>query len=972
MEDRQPSSAGTAWGKTTVRSLMDACDWSASPLGRPEVWPSALRSVNGLMLGSKFPMFLAWGPELGLLYNDAYAEILGAKHPAALGRRMNEVWHEIWTDIAPMIDAALCNQAVFYENLSLTLHRQGYEEQAWFTFSYSPVHDDDGAIAGVFCTVVETTSHILTESALRTSEARLRFLDELSAATGPLNSADAILATTTRMLGEHLGLSVCAYADMDEDQDGFTIRGDWAAPGSTGIVGHYSLAAFGRRAVQNLGHGQPLIVNDTQRELLPEEAATFQSIGIAATICMPLVKNGRLTALMAIHDREPRVWTDEELGLMREVTDRSWAHIERVSAVADLRASEAALRRLNADLERQVIERTLARGRTWQISPDLMGALSLQGDIETFNPAWTKTLGWSEAEVEGKSIWEMLHPDDVEPTRDAFVLTQTGQPVIQFANRCQCKDGGYRWISWVGVPEDGLVYCTGRDVTAERERDAELAARTAERDQLWNLSADMLARADYGGMMLSVSPAWSRVLGFTDAELLSRPYSDFMHPDDAPPTLAALARMGETGASVRFENRILTSTGDYKPIGWTVVPDPNDMSFIAVGRDFTEAKAHEKELEQAQTALRQSQKLEALGQLTGGVAHDFNNLLTAVMSNLELLSKRLAGDARTTRLIEGAMQGAQRGATLTQRMLAFARRQDLKIEPRSLTRLVESAEDLLRQSVGDSFELRLDLARQVPLALVDDNQFDLALLNLVLNARDAMPEGGIITVTVDHRLPQDDPQGSSHGYVCLTVADRGQGMDKETLEKATQPFFSTKGIGKGSGLGLSMIHGLALQLNGKLHLESQVGQGTVAELWLPATDVADRQNDLLVAEPASGPDHRSLRILTVDDDALISMSSVDMLEDLGHVVTSAYSGAKALEILHAEPAFDLLITDFSMPRMNGGQLATAARQLFPELPILLATGYAELPGDDDLRLPKLAKPYQQHQLQAAIESVMRR
>ncbi|WP_435170095.1 ATP-binding protein [Falsirhodobacter sp. 1013] len=254
--------------------------------------------------------------------------------------------------------------------------------------------------------------------------------------------------------------------------------------------------------------------------------------------------------------------------------------------------------------------------------------------------------------------------------------------------------------------------------------------------------------------------------------------------------------------------------------------------------------------------------------------------------------------------------------------------------------------------------------------LVDDNQFDLALLNLVLNARDAMPDDGTITVAVDHRLAPEDPWAPAHGYVCLTVKDDGQGIDEDTPEKATQPFFTTKGVGKGSGLGLSMIHGLALQMNGRLHLQGRLGKGTTSELWLPATD-ANPVQDPPPAETASAEDGpRSLRILMVDDDALIFMSSVDMPEDLGHIVTPVYPGAKALEILQTEPPFDLLITDFSKAKMHGGQLA--ARQLFPDLPILLVTGYAELPEKNDLRLPKLSKFHQQHDLQAEIGNVMRR
>ncbi|TGN62195.1 PAS domain-containing sensor histidine kinase [Paracoccus liaowanqingii] len=624
-----------------------------------------------------------------------------------------------------------------------------------------------------------------------------------------------------------------------------------------------------------------------------------------------------------------------------------------------------------ASVDAELVARTAERDRLWDLSPDLLTVVDYSGRLLRINPSWMRVLGHDEDFLLSGDYDRILHSEEVPRIRALLIQMKTTQRPTRLQNRMLTSDGTWRTFVWTLSPEPGedRFYGIGRDVTDEQRQADALAARTAERDQLWTLSADMLARADYTGMMLAVSPAWNRLLGFSEGELLSRPYSDFMHPDDTEETLAALVRMGETGSPVRFENRILTSRGDYKPIGWTVVPDPDGDTFIAIGRDFTEARQREDDLKQMQSALLQSQKLEALGQLTGGVAHDFNNLLTAVMSNLDLLSKRLAGDARAARLIDGAMQGAQRGATLTQRMLAFARRQDLTVEPRNLAHLVERAEGLLRQSVGNRIDLRLDLSRSVPLALVDDNQFDLALLNLVLNARDAMPAGGTMTVCVDHH-PSEQPQ---HGHVRLIVSDTGHGMDPETLDKATQPFFTTKGVGKGSGLGLSMIHGLALQLNGQLRLESAVGRGTRAELWLPATEMTatDAQPATSCTVAGNGAT-RSLRILMVDDDALIAMSTVDMLEDLGHAVTSAYSGTKALDILRSEAVFDLLITDFSMPRMNGGQLAREARKLRPTLPILLATGYAELPEDDDLRLPRLAKPYLQQQLQAEIDRIVPR
>ncbi|PWW00154.1 PAS domain S-box-containing protein [Hoeflea marina] len=374
--------------------------------------------------------------------------------------------------------------------------------------------------------------------------------------------------------------------------------------------------------------------------------------------------------------------------------------------------------------------------------------------------------------------------------------------------------------------------------------------------------------------------------------------------------------------------------------------------------------------QRAEEQLRQAQKMEAIGQLTGGVAHDFNNLLMAVLGNLELLQKHVDQDARALRLIDGAVQGARRGASLTQRLLAFARRQDLRVAPVDMGRLVTGMEDLLRRSVGGGVTVETELAEGLPPALADANQVELALLNLVVNARDAITGGGTIRIglrQVDVVRGGDIAEGR---YVVLTVSDNGQGMDEATLERAIDPFFSTKELGKGTGLGLSMIHGLAIQLEGMLKLQSAVGQGTTAELWIPAAvGAADRPeaaDRVETAAPDGMADAPVRRILMVDDDVLIAMSSVDMLEDLGHEVVEANSGEQALKILESGEKFDLIITDYSMPRMTGAELAREARRLRPDIPILLATGYAELPAGMDLGIPRLSKPYSQQQLATEI------
>jgi len=374
--------------------------------------------------------------------------------------------------------------------------------------------------------------------------------------------------------------------------------------------------------------------------------------------------------------------------------------------------------------------------------------------------------------------------------------------------------------------------------------------------------------------------------------------------------------------------------------------------------------------ERVEDQLRQAQKMEVIGQLTGGIAHDFNNLLMAVLSNLDLLRKHVPQDSRVLRLIDGALQGAKRGAALTQRLLAFARRQSLDIRPSSLVALVEGMRDLLEKSVGSNIELRFSLTSDTPLAVVDLNQVELALLNLVVNARDAMPGGGVVTVGVDRMTVSGDGDLKAGDYVRLYVRDTGVGMNDETLARAIEPFFSTKELGKGTGLGLSMVHGLAVQLNGALRLSSKPGKGTTAELFFPASQQAAESAPAEVPESAAHSAISRAKVLLVDDDPLIAMSSVDMLEDLGHEVIEANSAQAALDALIQNPDINILITDFAMPGMNGAQLAQAARKISPGLPILLATGYAEIPQGADIDLPRLGKPYSQHQLSKEITKLL--
>ena len=460
-----------------------------------------------------------------------------------------------------------------------------------------------------------------------------------------------------------------------------------------------------------------------------------------------------------------------------------------------------------------------------------------------------------------------------------------------------------------------------------------------------------------------IASRWLETLG--NVSFIERPFH--------PTTLVSVARAAVKGRHRQYEARSLLESLRDKELR---LQQANDVLERRVEERTAQLQnAHDElvaqiaERERTEAKLRQMQKIESIGQLTGGVAHDFNNLLTAVSANLELLRKRVPAGPMNDQLIDGAMQGAQRGAALTQRLLAFARHQALEPKPVDLAELVQGMGNLLRRSTGPAVDMHFDLPSGLAAAHIDANQVELALLNLVVNSRDAMPDGGRVAISLDEVETGTVRDLAAGRYLRLSVSDSGTGMDALTLQKAVEPFFSTKEVGKGTGLGLSMIHGLAQQLKGALRLFSTPGHGTRAELWLPVADGVPMVVTSGLQEAASN-EKRTAKLLFVDDDFLIGLATTDLLEDLGHTVIRASSGAEALDILRADEAIDLMITDYAMPGMTGLQLAEQARSMRPELPILLATGYADLPARASLELPRLNKPYQQRQLAEQIKALL--
>jgi len=497
-------------------------------------------------------------------------------------------------------------------------------------------------------------------------------------------------------------------------------------------------------------------------------------------------------------------------------------------------------------------------------------------------------------------------------------------------------------------------------------------------------------------LFVETNPAFERQTGLVDA--CGRRINELVSGHETY-WFDIYGKVATTGEPVRFENHAAALGGIWYEVYAFPAGKPGSPQVAVLFNDVTDRRRMETELReneerlhrlnesleervvhrtneltQAQDQLRQAQKLEAIGQLTGGVAHDFNNLLMAVLSSLSLLRKRVPQDPSLHQLIDNAVQGAERGAALTQRMLAFARKQDLTSEPIDLAALVTSMSGLLERTLGPAWPLELELDDTLPQVIGDRNQVEMALLNLALNARDAMAEGGVVRIIMESRTVVSADAGAdglAPGlYVGLTVDDTGHGMDDATLERATEPFFTTKGIGKGTGLGLPMIHGLAKQLDGNFQLRSQIGRGTTATLWLPAAEETGHVPIAIASPAVEAPLPSKLRVLAVDDDLLVLMNTAALLEDLGHEVFEASSGEAGLKLLLEEGTIDLLITDQAMPGMTGAQLVQEASKLLPDLPIILATGYGEVPPGFKQSVIKLSKPFSQTQLEQALAQAL--
>lgn len=960
-------------GGGEVGALLRAFDWDAHPFGPPDRWPGALKLSVSHCLHSSFPTAIYWGADFRLLYNDAWTA-LAENHPWALGRPAAEVRPDIWPVLGPQFAAVLASQrGVAHVAQRLMMVRGGVPTETFWTYNSSPIIDEHGVAYGILNQGLEVTAQVINERALRTAKDEREFILTLTERQRAQADPDDVMQLTADALGKYLGVDRAGFFEIlpgDLIQYGACWVSDVLPP----LTGTVPSAVFGKRLGDTIRGGGTLAFAAPGDADAPEHAA-LDATGTQAGISVPLVRGGEWQGAFYLSSATPRHWTRGEIALVEEVAELSWDAVARVRATARLQA-------INVSLKDEVAARTAERDNLWEVSNDLLGIADHDGVWLAVNPAWERLLGWSAAEIVGRSTQWLRHPDDhggSAAERAAIAAPGTAQ---RLEKRLRTRDGSYRTLAWQTILFDDRLYTNARDVTEERRQHAALI--TAEKRTRMVLEAmDGMGVWTYDAVTdrFYSDPGFGALHGFAAeeagpgrsmAEILQR-----IHPEDLPRTHAVIAKSRETGEDTENEYRIILPDGTTRHIlsRSHVIRDAAGQleQVIGVGVDVS----RQRELEER---LRQSQKMEAVGQLTGGLAHDFNNLLTGISGALELMQLRLKQGRidDLPRYIGAAQTSAGRAAALTHRLLAFSRRQPLDPRPVDVPRLIGGMEDLLRGTLGPSITLAVDVGPDTWPVLADANQLENALLNLCINARDAMPEGGTVTIASGQEW-LDDAVASERDlppgpYLTLCVIDTGTGMSADVIERAFDPFFTTKPMGQGTGLGLSMIYGFVRQSGGQIQIRSTPDEGTTMCLWLPR-HYGDAVNAVVAPGVSLVADGAGETVLVVDDEPAVRMLVIEVLGELGYAAIEAETGAEALELLASAPRVDLLITDVGLPGgMNGRQVADAVRAVRRDLPVLFITGFAEnaVVGDGPLEpgMALIAKPFAMETLAARVREML--
>lgn len=846
-------------GGGELGALLRAIDWTSNPLGPPGTWPQSLKAAVRIMLTSQQPIWVGWGPDLIYLYNDAYKSIIGGRHPTALAQPTLDVWHELRSDIEPLLKTAMREgEGTYVEEQLLIMERNGYPEETYYTFSYSPIPDEDGRPGGIICANTDDTSRVI-------GKRQAALLSTLSSSmTDATSEGEACERGAAALAIDPQDLPFAAI--YLEGEQGFELVATQGVDSGSALAPPHIRAGdiYAGRPVDPAALTGPLMIEGIAPLVDPAAGEPWQRIPDHAAL-LPITAAGQrgllITGLSPVRLFEGD-YRDFLILVAGQIGTAIAAVRLRLAAANEIRASELRLRRLFDN----------APGFIAILSgPDLR--------FEFANQSYVRMFG--DRDYVGKPFVELFP----EPRPQAMI-----RRVFESGER-------HRGTAASIALESGRDYTLDFIVEAIRDADG-------------NITGIFLEGHDV---------------------------SDRRRAEDE------LRELNET-----LERRIADALA---------------------------------ERELAEEALRQSQKMEAVGQLTGGVAHDFNNLLTIITGNMDMVSRSLdrGDEARARRAVENAQKGAERAASLTQRLLAFSRRQPLAPKPIDTDRLVAGMSDLLGRALGETVRLEIVTNPGLWKVEVDPNQLENCILNLAVNARDAMPSGGKLAIeTANARLDEAYTAAQAEvapgHYVVIAVSDTGTGMSREVLARVFEPFFTTKEVGRGTGLGLSMVYGFVKQSGGHVKIYSEEGSGTTIKIYLPRLlrDAEPEEEGAEARHESFGHDEV---ILVAEDDDDVRAYTVEILRELGYHVLEAQDGPAALRIIERpEQAVDLLFTDVVMPGMSGSELADHARVIRPELKVLYTSGYTRNAivhnGRLDAGVEMIAKPFTYQALAARVRDML--